>query len=135
MTKNQLDNLSYEIIGAAIEVHKHFGPGLLESVYHKAIHYELAIRGFPVDSEARVAVNYKGLILDVELRCDLVVENAIVVELKSIECFAPVHEAQILSYMRLLNKPKGILINFNCANIFKHGQKTFVNELYRDLPS
>ena len=79
-------------------------------------------------------ISYKGIELDAELRCDLIVEDAIVVELKSADAIAPVFEAQLLTYMNLLQKPKGILINFNCVNIFKEGQKTFVNELFRSLP-
>ena len=134
MTKKYLNELTYQIIGSAIEVHKELGPGLLESVYHKCLKQELSIRNIKILSEQVVPVNYKGLELDAELRCDLIVEDAIVVELKSVDAVAPVFEAQLLTYMKLLQKPKGILINFNCANIFKEGQKTFVNELFRDLP-
>ena len=72
--------------------------------------------------------------IEAELRCDFVVEDSIVVELKAIDAVAPVHEAQLLTYMKLLEKPKGILINFNCANLFKEGQKTYVNEYFRTLP-
>lgn len=72
--------------------------------------------------------------MDTELRCDFLVEDSIVVELKAVDALAPVHEAQILTYMKLLQKPKGILINFNCANLFKEGQRTFVNEIFRKLP-
>lgn len=79
-------------------------------------------------------MEYKGAPLDAELRLDVLVEDLILVELKAIDGLLPVHEAQVLTYMRLMNKPKGILINFNCTNIFKEGQKTFVNELYRGLP-
>ena len=86
-------------------------------------------------SEFLVPVHYKGIDIDTELRCDFLVEESIVVELKSVEALAPVHEAQILTYMKLLEKPKGILINFNCANLFKEGQRTYVNELFRNLPS
>ncbi len=134
MTKKYLNELTYQIIGAAIEVHKELGPGLLESVYHKCLKQELSIRNIKFLSEQVAPVNYKGLELDAELRCDLIVEDAIVVELKAVDAIAPVFEAQLLTYMKLLQKPKGILINFNCANIFKEGQKTFVNELFRDLP-
>lgn len=134
MTKKYLNDLTYKIVGAAIEVHKALGPGLLESVYHKCIKQELTIRKLNYQSELIVDVNYKGLTLDTELRCDLLIENHIVVELKAVDAIAPVHEAQLLTYMKLLELPKGILINFNCANLFKEGQKTFVNELFRNLP-
>ncbi len=134
MTKKYLNELTYKIIGAAIEVHKELGPGLLESVYHKCLKQELFLRNIEFTSEQIVPVNYKGVSIDAELRCDLIIENAIVVELKSVEAILPVFEAQLLTYMKLLDKPKGILINFNCSNIFKEGQRTFVNEIFRDLP-
>ena len=132
MTKKYLNQLTYDILGAAIEVHKNLGPGLLESVYHKCLAYELDIRNFDFDYEFNVPVNYKGLQLDTELRCDFVIEE-IVVELKAVESVLPIHEAQLLTYMKLLRKPKGILINFNVTNLFKEGQKTYVNEFFRDL--
>lgn len=134
MTKKYLDDLTYKIIGAAIEVHKELGPGLLESVFHRCTKKEYLLRKLSFTSELYVPVQYKGEDLDTELRCDFVVEDAIVVELKTVEAFAPVHDAQLLTYMRLLQKPKGILLNFYCTNIYKEGQKTLVNELYRQLP-
>jgi len=81
-----------------------------------------------------VPVNFKGLILDAELRCDLFIENILPVELKAVEYILPVHEAQIITYMKLLEVPEGLLINFNVSHLFKEGQKTYVNELYRNLP-
>ena len=134
LTKNYLKNLIYEVNGAAIEVHRILGPGLLESVYHKCLKHELAKRGINFKSELVVPVNYKGLKLDTELRCDLFVENILPVELKSVETILPIHEAQIITYMKLLEAPEGLLINFNVTNIFKEGQKTFVDESYRNLP-
>lgn len=134
MTKKFLDDLTYKIIGAAIEVHKDLGPGLLESVYQKCLKQEFFLRELRYSLELLVPVQYKGVEMDTELRCDFLVEDSIVVELKAVDALAPVHEAQILTYMKLLQKPKGILINFNCANLFKEGQRTFVNELFRKLP-
>jgi len=134
MTKKELDELTYKIVGAAIEVHKTLGPGLLESIYHKCLKQEFYMRKLSYASEFLVPVHYKGLEIDTELRCDFLVEDKIVVELKAVDAIAPVHEAQLLTYMKLLEKPKGILINFNCANLFKEGQKTFVNEYFRNLP-
>jgi len=134
MTKKYLNDLTYQILGAAIEVHKELGPGLLESVYHKCLKQELFLRNINFLSEQIVPVNYKGMEFNAELRCDLIVEDVIVVELKSVDAIVPVFEAQLLTYMKLLKKPKGILINFNCSNIFKEGQRTFVNELFRELP-
>ena len=134
ITKEYLDSLTYSIIGCAIEVHKAIGPGLLESVYHKCMKREFEIRNINFISEIKAAVNYKELNIATELRCDFLIENVIAVELKSVDGFVPVFDAQVLTYMKLLSSPKGILINFNCMNIFKEGQKTFVNELYRNLP-
>lgn len=134
MTQTYLDNLTYQIIGCAIEVHKTIGPGLLESVYERCFEEELTSVGLNFKKQLSVPVNYKGKFLDVQLRLDFLVEELIVVELKSIESLHPIHEAQLLTYMQLLQKPKGILINFNCTNIFKEGQRTRVNFLYAALP-
>jgi GxxExxY protein len=133
MTKKYIEDLTYSIVGAAIEVHKALGPGLLESVYQKCLKAEFRHRGILYNSEMPVPIHYRGVQMDTELRCDFVVESAIVLELKAIEVVAPVHEAQLLTYMKLLNLPKGILINFHCVNLFKEGQKTLVNELFRNL--
>lgn len=81
-----------------------------------------------------VPIDYKGLMIDALLKCDFFVDELIVIELKSVNIILPVHEAQLITYMKLLSAPKGILINFNVTNIFKEGQKTFVNEYFRDLP-
>ena len=133
-TQKQINFLTYQIIGAAIEVHKAIGPGLLESVYHKYMKHELMLRGIPFVSEQKVECIYKGIVIETELRCDLFVANCIAVEFKAVDAMHPVHETIILTYMQLLHAPKGILINFHCNNIFKEGQKTFVNELFRELP-
>jgi GxxExxY protein len=134
MTKKYLDELTYQIIGAGIEVHKNIGPGLLESVYHKCLKQEFFLRGLDYKSEFIVPVEYKGIEVEADLRCDFLIENAIVVELKEVDSILPIFEAQLLTYMKLLKIPKGILINFNCANLFKDGQQTFVNEYFRLLP-
>ena len=133
LTKSYLKDLVYKVNGAAIEVHKALGPGLLESVYHKCLKHELSLRGIKYQSELVIPINYKGIDIDAELRVDLLVEGVLPVELKATEGFHPIHEAIILSYMKLLEKPEGLLINFNVTNLFKEGQKTFVNELYRNL--
>ncbi len=133
MTKSYLKDLIYKVNGAAIEVHKNLGPGLLESVYHKCMKRELTIRNINFESELIIPINYKGVDIEAELRCDLCVENILPVELKATDGINPIHEAQLLTYMKLLNAPEGLLINFNVTNIFKEGQKTFVNELYRKL--
>lgn len=134
VTKKYLDELTYKVIGCAIEVHKIIGPGLIESVYEKCFLRELTLRGINYTCQKRVHLNYKGLEVETELRYDVLVEDIIVVELKAIEGFLPIHEAILLTYMRMVEKPKGILINFHCVNIFKEGQRTLVNELFRGLP-
>lgn len=134
MTRKRLDDLTYEIIGGAIEVHKIMGRGLLESVYHQCLKEELSYRSVEFITEMKVPVVYKGKDLNVDFRCDLFVDKSIVVELKSVKEIMPIHEAQLLTYMKLLKCPKGILINFNCSNIFKEGQQTFVNEYFNKLP-
>ena len=134
MTKQQIHFLTHKIIGAAISVQKEIGPGLLESVYEKCFCYELILRGIKFEKQKLITVNYKGLELDAELRLDVLIENMIVVELKAVDTIMPIHQAQLLTYMKLLEKPKGLLINFNTANISTEGVKSMVNELYRDLP-
>lgn len=134
MTQRYLDELTYEIIGSAIEVHKIMGRGLLESVYHQCLKEELSHRKIKFSSEMKIPVIYKGKELETDFRCDLFIENAIVVELKAVFEIHPMFEAKLLNYMKLLKSPKGILINFNCFNIFKEGQKTFVNEYFKNLP-
>ena len=134
MTQKELDQLSYDIIGCAIEVHKELGPGLLESVYEKCLAHILKEKGFNIQRQQIVPLHFHGLELDCDLRFDLLINDLIIVELKTVEVIVPVHEAQLLTYLKLLNKPKGILINFNCTNIYKEGQRIFVTELYRSFP-
>ncbi len=134
MRKKYIDSITYEIIGAAFEVHRELGPGLLETIYEKCFVKEMILRGFNVKNQIAVPIQFKGYNIDAELRLDVLVEDLIVVELKAVEKMNTLYEAQILSYMKLLQVPKGILINFCCTNIFKEGQKTFVNEIYANLP-
>lgn len=134
-TKKYLDGLTYKIIGSDIEVHKALGGGLLESAYHECLKEALLHRKINFLAEMHIPEVYKEKALDVNFRCDLFVERSIVVELKSVQEIVPVYEAQLLTYMKLLQCPNGILINFNCLNIFKEGQKTFVNEYFSSLPN
>ncbi len=133
VTKKSVTQLSYEITGCAIKVHKALGPGLLESVYEKCLKYELEKNGYKVVQQMAVPVVYDHLVMDVDLRLDLLVDDLIVVELKAIEHIHPVHEAQILTYMKLLQKPQGLLINFFTDNIIKT-MKPLVNDIFRNLP-
>ena len=133
MTKKQITELSYTIVGYAIKVHKELGPGLLESVYEKCLKYELIKNGHSVQQQIIVPVVYDELIMDVDLRLDLLVDNSIIIEVKAVENILPVHEAQLITYMKLLEMPQGLLINFYTDNITK-SMKPFVNEHFRDLP-
>lgn len=134
ITQKYIDELTYEVVGASIEVHKIMGRGLLESVYQKCIIEELTHRKINFLTEVKIPVIYKGKELDVDFRCDVFIEKCLVVELKSVMVISNVHEAQLQNYMKLLKSPKGILINFNCFNIFREGQKTLVNEYFSNLP-
>jgi len=134
ITKKYLNELTYKIIGCAIEVHKQLGPGLLESVYEKCFLRELSIREIAYKNQLCVPLQYKNLKLDAELRLDVLVEDVLCVELKAQEGLLPIHDAIILSYMQMLQKPKCVLINFHSVNIFKEGQKTLVNNLFSMLP-
>lgn len=134
MNKRSIDKLSYEVLGAAIEVHKAVGPGLIENIYHECIKHELSLRNINFITELLVPVTFKGISVTTDLRCDLFVEGLLVVELKAVSAFLPIHQAQLYTYMKLLNAPKGLLINFNSVNLFRDGQKTLVNEIYRALP-
>lgn len=128
-----LKDLVYQVNGAAIEVHKALGPGLLESVYHQCMQHELTLRGIRFESERKLPVTYKGLVIDTYLRMDLWVEGSLIIELKAVEKVLPIHEAQLLTYMKLMELPLGLLINFNCTHLYSEGQKTYVNDLYRTL--
>ena len=134
MTKKTIQNLSYEIIGSAVEVHKILGPGLLESTYEKALIHELHLRGLQTESQQKVKIPYKGIFLDETLRYDILVENLIIIENKATSIFHPIFSAITLSYMFHLQKPKGILFNFHVQNLVKDGMKTFVNDFYSALP-
>jgi len=133
-SKAYLKDLTYQVNGAAIEVHKSLGAGLLESTYHRCMMHELNLRGISFQTEMLVPVSYKGMNIETNLRCDLFVENVLTVELKSVDKLMPIHEAQIMTYMKLLESPKGIIYNFNTVNLYTEGQKTYVNDLYRILP-
>jgi GxxExxY protein len=120
ITQKGINEISYQIIGCAIEVHKQLGPGLLESVYEACMIDELRNTGLSVNSQIRVPVLYKGKDLGGMLKLDLLINDLIIVEEKSVECMIPLYKAQLLSYLKLTGKPKGLLINFNCENIKDH---------------
>ena len=117
-----IDNLIYKSVGAAMEVYNHFGPGLLESIYEKAMIYELQSRGLKVTAQTPVEIKYKNVTIGSDLRLDIFVEDKLIIELKSVEALLPVHFKQVRSYMKLLNVSAGVLINFNVSD-FKQGYK------------
>lgn len=133
LTRKHLNELTYELIGAAIEVQKTLGRGLLESIYHDCMKEELEIRKIKYKTELSIPVFYKSRKLETGFRCDLFIEDSIVLELKAVTEMHPIFETQLLTYMKLLQAPKGILLNFNSTNIFKEGQKIFVNEYFSNL--
>lgn len=122
----ELNALSYKVIGLAIEVHRTLGPGLLESAYQAYLIYELQKAGLKVEKEIPLPINYKQIKLEQGYRIDLLIEDKLVIELKTVEEFTSVHFAQILTYLKLGNYPLGLLINFN-SKILKNNIKRFIN--------
>ena len=122
-----LNAITHGIIAAAIEVHRHLGPGLLESSYQECICYELSRMGLSFTREVHLPLSYKGLRLDCSYRADLLVEDMVLVELKSMEQLLPIHSAQLLTYLRASNKPVGLLINFNVL-VLKDGIRRIVHD-------
>ena len=118
--------LSYQVIGSALEVYKILGPGLLESVYEKALMHELSQKGLTVKAQVEVEMNYKGVNVGEGLRLDLLVNDELIVELKSVEELKPVHYKQLLTYLKLMDKRVGLLINFN-VNDLMDGIKRVIN--------
>ncbi len=122
---DHLNRISGEIVDAAIKVHIHLGPGLLENVYEVCLAYELEKRGHRVERQVQLGVNYDGLGLDVGFKLDLLVDSEVIVELKAVEVLLPIHTAQILTYLKLSNCRLGLLINFNVPRL-KDGITRFV---------
>ena len=125
--KARANELSNRVIGAAIEVHRHLGPGLLESTYEACLRKELTLRGIAHQYQVPVPVEYKGLDLDCAYRLDLLVEDLVIVELKSVDRLDKIHEAQLLTYLRLTRRWLGLLINFNVV-VLKNGIKRLVHD-------
>jgi GxxExxY protein len=123
--KREFTELSKKVIGCAIEVHKALGPGLLESAYRQCLCHELSLNNIRFQMEKPLPVKYKGCLLDCGYRMDIVVENELLIELKSVEQLTRIHDAQILSYLKLANLKQGLLINFNIG-LLKDGLKSFV---------
>jgi GxxExxY protein len=121
----EFDSLSKKVIGCAIEVHRELGPGLLESTYEQCLAHELQTHEIDFQVQLPLPVEYKGIRLDCGYRVDILVENSLLLELKSVERLQKIHEAQLLTYMKLAGLKTGLLINFN-VNLLKHGIKRFV---------
>ena len=117
--------LTRKIIGCAMEVHRELGPGLLESVYRQCLMRELEVQRLPFVKEVKIPITYKGLEIECGFRADLIVSNSIVVELKALEALLPLHEAQLLTYLKLTKRRVGLLLNFNATSL-KHGIRRLV---------
>jgi GxxExxY protein len=133
MTQKYINEIAYKIVGCAIEVHKHLGPGLLESVYLSCLIEELSMSGLDVKSQVYIPVIYKEKDLGGILKLDLLVENLVIVELKAVDIMITLYKAQLLSYLKLTGKPKGLLINFHCENIVE-SMVPMVTETFSKLP-
>jgi GxxExxY protein len=129
----EINEITDRVIGAAIEVHRHLGPGLLESAYEECLCYELSRTGLRFERQVPLPVEYKGLRLDCAYRLDLLVEGVVLVELKAIEELLPIHKAQVLTYLRAARKQVGLLINFN-VEVLKNGVSRIVNEYMGEPP-
>jgi GxxExxY protein len=117
---HKADRISNDVIGAAIEVHRHMGPGLIESIYQRCMLRELQLRAIPSVTQKLVRIEYKGFIFEEPLRFDIMVDNCLLLELKAVEVLHPISKAQLLSYMKLLDIPVGLLINFH-ERVLKNG--------------
>ncbi len=126
--RDVLDELSHKVIGASIEVHRLLGPGLLESIYLECLESELSEQGIRVKREVSIPLNYKGKVLSKSLRLDLLLEDCLVVEAKSVDMLLPVHSAQLLTYLRITKLKLGLLLNFNVV-VMRDGIKRVVNGL------
>lgn len=133
ITQAYITDLTYKINGACIEVHKILGAGLLESVYHKCLEEEFRLRNINFQSELKIPIIYKGKEINCEFFCDFLIEDLIVLEIKSVSQITDIHKAQLINYINLMKKPKGILVNFNVKNLYHGGQETFVNRHYETL--
>ena len=125
MERAEINRLTDLIIGAAIEVHKALGPGLLESAYEECLCHELRLRNIPFERQVDVPVSYKGLQLDCSYRLDICVQKIVILELKSVDALIPIHEAQLLTYLKLTGITTGLLVNFNVP-VLKLGLKRIV---------
>ena len=133
LTQKTVNDIAYKVVGCAMEVHKNLGAGLLESVYQSCMIEECKLQGLEVKTEVSVPIYYKGILIRERLRLDLLIENTIVMELKAVEKLIPLHQAQLLTYLELSKKPKGLLINFN-TELIKNQLVPLVTNVFANLP-
>lgn len=133
-TQKFINDLSYKIIGACIEVHKQVGPGLYEDVYHQCLEKEFDLLELQYKSELEIPLHYKGQEINCKLKCDFLIEDSIVLEIKSVSEIHRIHKAQTINYMNLLKVPRSILINFNVINVYHEGYQSFASQSFQNLP-
>lgn len=134
ITQKLINELAYKVVGACIEVHKLAGPGLYEQVYHQCLEKELSLLGLKYKSELEIPFFYKGEQVNCKLKCDFLIEDLIVLELKSVSEIHQIHKAQTMNYMNLLKVPRSILVNFNVVNLYHDGCDSFASKIFKELP-
>jgi GxxExxY protein len=133
MKIEDLNKITEKIIGCGIEVHKKLGPGLLESVYQQCLAYELKLNNIAFETEVQIPVYYKGMFMDQGFRADFVVEQEIIVEIKAVEYVLPIHEAQVLTYLKLTGKKLGLILNYNVP-LLKDGITRLISNEFKTDP-
>ncbi|WP_345766217.1 GxxExxY protein [Chryseobacterium endophyticum] len=133
ITQKYITDLTYRINRACIEVHKILGAGLAEIVYHKALEKEFKLTDIEYKSEFQIPVIYKDEHLNCDFKCNFLIEDLIVLEIKAVASILEIHRSQVINYINLLKVPKGILVNFNVKNIYHFGQETFINKYFDQL--
>lgn len=134
ITQEFINDLSYKVVGTCIEVHKLVGPGLYEEVYHQCLEKEFKLLGLKYKSELEIPFFHKGEHVNCKLKCDFLVEDLIVLELKSVAEIHQIHKAQTMNYMNLLKVPRSILVNFNVMNLYHEGCESFASKIFKELP-
>ncbi|HMQ62583.1 MAG TPA: GxxExxY protein [Flavilitoribacter sp.] len=134
LSQSIINDIAYEAVGCAITVHREMGPGLLEQIYEECLYEEMKSHGIQVARQVKIPISFKGRILKKQLRIDLLVEDLVIIECKSVQQIMPIFEAQLLTYLKLAKKPKGFLINFNCRNLSKEGLLPMVTDQFSSYP-
>lgn len=134
ITQKYVNDIAYEIVGCAIEVQRNLGPGLLESIYEICLLEEMLAVGLKAKSQVNIPLHYKGKALATPLRLDILVNDLVIVEVKAVEVMMPIYTAQLLTYLKLANRPKGLLLNFNCVHLSRNGLVPLVTDAFAALP-